>query len=143
MRITNSQTAARPTYYDRNPANQTKYNNTGAVAPHGATQRWTYTVPAGKKAFIEQIMTSIIRSTVAAPVGTTLNEVDLIPNGGGVNILSLRYMNTNGVNDNTDLHLTNLGEINAGDQINALDVDTSTGGTVTFVKTAKIQEFDA
>lgn len=143
MRLTSGSSSARPAPIDRNHTNQTKYSNTGAIAPHGGTTRWTYTVAAGKKATIQDLLSSIIRSSAAAPVGAAFNEYDYTPSGGALAIVSLRYMNTNGVNDNTDIHLTNLGDMDAGDTLAALDADASTGGTVTFVKSAKIFEYDA
>lgn len=143
MRISNTQQVARPQYYDRNPSNKTKYNNSGAVAPHGSAGRWSYTVAVGKKAFIETLMFSILRNTAAAPAGQALCEVDYTPNGGSLTILGLKQLNTNGALDNTDVHLAVLGMMGAGDILAASDADASTGGTMTFIQTAKIQEFDA
>jgi hypothetical protein len=64
------QASDRAAYYDRNPINRTQYYTAAALAPHGVTQRWAYTVPAGKKAFIDVVRASNHRVSAGAPGAT-------------------------------------------------------------------------
>lgn len=143
MRVFNVQPAARPAPWDRNPVNKTQFAANGAVAPHTTTVRWTYTVPAGKKAVLESLMMSVIRVTAAAPQVTAVAHLNYTPSGGSQTLLAQAVLTTNGVNDIQQQTITSLGEMLAGDVVSADDVDSSTGGTVSYAQTLKAFEFDA
>lgn len=142
MRKGMAQGLARPTYYDRNAIPQARSYSQGAIAPHAQTQRWTYTVPAGKKAFIEEIFGQVRRETAAAPVGRIDIQVIYVPVTGSSMFIALPIIYTNVVGDQQTEFPPQLGLMVAGDLIHGDTEDTSTGGTAAFVAAIKFVEFD-
>ena len=143
MRIVSSASISRPTYYDRNPVARQLNYSAGGVVPHGATQRATYTVPAGKRAFCDAFFTSVRRSGAAAPVGVAQVYAQYTPNGGTAGLMGMASLSTNNVNDTTSGSGTGMGIMYAGDVLGIFSSDTSTGGTVDYNIHYKITEFDA
>jgi hypothetical protein len=143
MRLSNAQAVARPNPYDRNGTAKTSTALTGGAAPHAITQRWSYTVPVGRKAFIEAFFALVQRNTAAAPVGAAAVIMQYTPVGGAATRVLDVWVSSNGVGDTALQTPTNFGFMQAGDVLTASDQDSSTGGTVTYVQTAKYTEFDA
>ena len=134
---------ARSIYYDRNPKSIPLFYSAGLVAPHASTQRWAYTVPANRKAFLEYFMAESYRDTQFFPPGVVIVQIYINLVG---NVHSdLVYFNS----QDGRLFITYKVEssvqalLQAGDQIAALTVDLSTGGTNAYDLSAKLIEFDA
>ena len=77
-------TTSRAAPYDRTPITRVNTYVAGAQAPHATTQRWTYTVPAGKKFTNGVGQASAQRNAVAAPAGPALAFHRITPNGGAL-----------------------------------------------------------
>src|SRR5688572_27707461 len=114
---------ARPTYVDRNPVNQSKVYNTAAVAPHGDTQRWVYTVPSGKKARINTVFTRWSRVTAGAPVGNVIAYIQQTPSGGSAGFVAVSEGAENTVRAAKTNALAGVGEFLAGDVLDGHTVD--------------------
>jgi hypothetical protein len=139
MRIVNT-FSGRPNYYDRGPTQVgISYGPANAIAPHGSTQRATYTVPTGRKAMVEAINVNIFRDVVATTAGLALAQ-STVPGGG-----SLDALNVNGnVVGNGAQKLAGVQMLlNAADNTKIFTQDASTGGSHAYSVTATIAEFDA
>jgi hypothetical protein len=142
MRIYGTSTI-RPFYLDRNAATRVNGYAATGVAPHAATSRWSYTVPAGRAAQLGPYSISSSRDTVAAAVGTVWNYVNISPAAGGsiaVNLLSL-INNTLYAQQQVQVGLS--GTIFAGDTVQGFTSDNSTGGAISYVNSIAIAEYDA
>lgn len=134
---------SRPAWHDRNPAHiQLQWFNNNQ-APHTATQRWTYTVPAGKKAFVEAALVYIRRSAAATTAARVQLTIGVTPSGGLDRVLLLAQILTNNIGDYDRADLGQSITLLPGDLIDADSVDDSTGGTINYNTVAKITEFDA
>jgi hypothetical protein len=143
MRLSNAQAVARPVYYDRNQIPRLNSFSISGAAPHGSTQRWLYTVPAGKKAFIEWLQLSTHRDTAAAPVAPSQVWFTLVLASGPAAIFMLLEHADNTLQLQRHAEQTSFGLMVAGDQMSGNTVDTSTGGTQTYNLVGKLTEFDA
>jgi hypothetical protein len=114
-----------------------------ATAPHADTQRWTYTVPAGKKALVEAAQLLTLRDAAATTLGRAEASILITPSGGALNrmLRTLHLINT--VGERVDIFIGEAGSLLAADQIQATTEDSSTGGTMGYFATAKIMEYDA
>lgn len=140
MRVS-SYAVARPSYYDRN---STSVLNTyyAAVAPHGVTQRWNYTVAAGKKLLVEIQTSRIARASVATVAGLAYTEI--IVASGAANIITQSIQSTdNTITVATYALPTQSHTIYASENLTSNSYDTSTGGTITFHISSKGTLFDA
>ena len=143
MRVGPQPIIARPAWYDRNPSIQVKNYSAAGVAPHTSTLRWSYTVPSGKKAFLELADIEVVRATAATTVGMVSAGITYTPSGGSeVNVIVVE-IRTNGVGDRAGKTVGQAFVMSAGDSIKAYTTDTSTGGTIDYTMSAKITEFDA
>lgn len=129
---------ARAQAYDRNPAMTDRGNLNTAIAPHGVTNRWTYTVPANT---LIQLTTGFIcmeRVTAAAPVSTYVIQI-VGPNG---NAILQERSRKNAVGD----HFSQASFFGmfalAGDQVIGQTFDNSTGGTIDYSSGIGIVQFD-
>lgn len=132
----------RQAWYDRNPLAVWKVYS-AAIAPAGATVRWSYTVPVVRKAYLEGGQASVLRQTVAAPVDIAQAFVRYTPSGGSGGPLAQANLLNNAVGalDTQNISSSVLGF--AGDLFEGVTVDASTGGTMVVRITAKFTEFDA
>ena len=133
----------RPFWYDRDPTPVTRVYD-AVTGPHGAIQRWIYTVPAGRKAFVESLTANVTRVTVAAPADIstayiTFAETDVAP--PEVMLRSATYGNL--VDDKDRMATGHSMILLEGNTIRGQTADLSTGGTCYFHVAAKITEFDA
>lgn len=141
MRVS-SYAVARPNYYDRNSstAGQLAY---GTVAPHSPTIRWTYTVPAGKRSYVEVNYVDLARATVAASAGTTFAQIYSSNSDASDTVISYTRVFTN-VAGTYDRSITSaVCILNAGNSLNGQTGDNSTGGTVSYTVGSKYTQFDA
>jgi len=134
---------ARPAWYDRNPLVVWRQYSGALVAPHSSTERWTYTVPAGKKAYLEVAFAYTTRRTTATTAAQLTIIVSFTPSGGTTAaIMELSHWdNTLYISRTQNLAMSIV--MLVGDTLNATTSDASTGGTNDFIITAKLTEFDA
>jgi len=130
-------------WYDRNPYHRFQSYMNNNTAPHGVTTRWTYTVPTGKKAFVEGAQTYIHRITAAAPVGLVQVVIYVTPSGGGMSAFLLSQLITNNVGDKDHTEIGGGPVLYPGDAIEGQTSDVSTGGTTNLNITTEITEFNA
>ena len=136
MKVT-SYAVARPAYYDRNSSAATlSFSN--SAGPHGATTRWTATIAAGKKEFVEFTRCSVYRLT--APTVDNVYEARIIVSG----VQLTGAVGTSGV-VGTLLAVTLTGAITLypGDIMLSETYDLSTGGTVYYNIGYRSTQFDA
>lgn len=130
--------------FDRNPKDADQGYAATGVAPHALATRWTYTVPANRKALVSSIRVFLARATVAAPVGISLAAVRRTPSGGSViTICQAQIGETNNAGDKDSLYGAANVYALAGDTIDGVTRDLSTGGTIDYMVNASIMEFDA
>lgn len=134
---------ARPQWYDRNPLAKSLAFAGSAIAPHGNTVRWTYTVPANRKCLLEWNYNFILRETAAGVLGAEVIQINYTPSGGGGALLQDTRQVNNSANALTQITTTPQLSLFAGDNVNGDTTDTSTGGTSTYALMAKGTEFDA
>jgi len=134
---------SRPFWYDRNPVNVIKAYTALTVGPHTITTRWGYTVPSGKKAFLESAVCYLRRTEVATTVGRAVGFIDITPAGQSPQYYILAEIITNNVGDSHTMTIGHAGILLAGDRIRGRTADHSTGGSLNYYVVAKIIEFDA
>lgn len=140
-RPSESQASPRAEWYDRNAAPQPKTYAANNVAPHVATQRWSYTVPSGKKAWLESLFLFVIRQTAATAAGRSGCAITVTQDALMVNLLNNEFTD-NTVNHLKDMFATNFGILVAGNVVTGWTFDESTGGTMGYTIAAKLTQFD-
>ena len=142
MKVT-SYAVARPAAFDRNPVQTVKSVTVYSDPPAGFTVRWTYTVPAGKRALITSGTINIQRYTVATVVGQLQYMLAISPLGSGRTGFMGFYDNDNTVNRALRATIGQGPLLNAADVVEALTADSCTGGTNNVWISATFTEFDA
>lgn len=142
MRLSNTQAVSRPTYYDRNPVKRQALYAADSVAPHALTVRFTYTAPAGKKAFVEVAKVLIIRETAATTAAPTTGQILLTPSGLSGGIAVTTYMQNNVVGTIDRDALATQVELLPGDAISGQTADQSTAGGMGYNLHVAMDEFD-
>lgn len=131
----------RPQYFDRNAASQYQDFDTGSVAPHAFTTRWTFTVPAGKLAYIELASAGEHRQTAATTAGLAHAVVSA---SDGVTSVPLAFTttfnNTVGASDHANSGAPTV--MRPGYSATGQTLDQSTGGTMNHRVSATIQSCD-
>ena len=138
MRVS-SFAVARPNYYDRSATSLIK-SFSGTVAPHGATTRWTTTISAGLKAFIETTHGYVDRQTVAAPGLNVILWARITSGADTSNILFCRS-DQSAVGPLLDRSIAGGITLYAGEVFEGLTIDSSTGGTCNFALSSKLTTF--
>jgi len=130
-------------WYDRNPSTQLLWYGGAGIAPHGLIARATYTVPTGKKAFLEYGIVVAIRATAPTTAGRVTTQITITPSGGSAaGFLVIRW--TSAVLDyHESMNVGNAGALAAGDMIQVMTADLSTGGTLDYSAGVKLTEFSA
>lgn len=133
---------ARPAYYDRNATSvRNRYN--AAVAPAGFTTRWTATVGAGKKAYVDQAVAWINTSTLPTGSGYSRAYVETTDGTTGVVVcVAQMFTSTTAYTSDVDKATTSI-TLYAGFVITSLTADGSTGGTIQYLLDAQYTQFDA
>jgi hypothetical protein len=131
---------SRPFYFDRAPIGRA-FAYGSIDAPAAATERFTYTTPSDKLAFIETIALEMLRITAAAPVGqsTIRVAIDTLTDAE-VNLVVLDMLN-NAVDANRQAEMGGAFVLEAAEIVRALTADTSTGGTILYRAALKLTEF--
>jgi hypothetical protein len=137
------QASDRANYYDRNPLAKNNEYSQPAIGPHSAVQRWIYTVPTSKKAYLEACECSVTRDAAAAASGLVAAEVRYTPAlGVAQRIIPLLFAD-NVVGSPHALAVSSYGFMQAGDAVSGVTTDASTGGTLNYTLGQKSTEFDA
>lgn len=132
----------RVNWYDRNPVVKIGAYGPTTVGPHAFTERLTYTVTNGKRAWLSMIQGELTRITVAAPLGDA--HIQFYANIGGGNIYVVhRLLMLNTVGATNNFIVGEMGMLPAGTVIGFYSGDFSTGGTITYSFGYQIIEFDA
>lgn len=136
-----TRTGGNPT--DRNAANVGSTTEALGVAPHGNTNRLSYTCPAARRATILVSNINILRATAAAPVGTVRAITQLTQVNAG-----LTWPNTVKTQQNTVGNVTNQNialtiSMFPTEALILQTADPSTGGTNDFLVSLGILEYDA
>jgi hypothetical protein len=142
MRVTQAPTS-RASYYDRNPLEiQQTFAFTG-FAPHAITTRWTYTVPAARKALVDAVSGSLAVDAVATTRVIVQLYIDLDPAGTNTSIVAMQEENQNTVGIIARAFLAPQMLLTAGRIISMQTADNSTGGTIRYQGAMHATEFDA
>lgn len=137
------QAAARAAPADRNPTSKGHTYQATGVAPHGATTRFSYTVPAGKKLVLEAAQNTALRATAAAPVGLYQSVALIVLIDANQPWLSYAWSLDNTVGARTAMNFAGPVSLLAGEQLITSTSDASTGGTVNYAAAVKGTEYDA
>lgn len=136
----------RPAYYDRGAANTLLAYTATAVAPHAATVRATYTVPTGKRAYIDSARVEIINQTPAAGGGIAFLTVNLNSATEGTNVMCGHIQDRVGGTWATGFWVSQvvgaIGLIVAGDTVRIISSDGAATGNANYRAFSKIAEFD-
>jgi hypothetical protein len=133
----------RPAWYDRNPVQKVNNYNATLVTPHSITERWSYTVPSGKKAMVEILEAEVLRAQAASTVGLAEALIALTPSGGSEKSVLCARIFDNTVAARSTQAIGSALLLLADDKLTGKTVDTSTGGSCDYYLAYKITEFDA
>jgi hypothetical protein len=125
--------------YDRNPTSPSVlFGLVGPTGPHGTTVRFTYTVPTRRIAIINSVQLRFRRATAATTPLTLLATI--LRNGLNYENLSTQ---SNGLDIDRTLQTSPQTPMLTGQALVGQDSDGSIGGTVEYLETATVTEFDA
>jgi len=130
-------------WYDRNPLTRTQIWVGLGIAPHAVTDRGSYTVPTGKKAFLETAFCSARRATAPTTSGRVGSAIYYTPSAGSPGYMLQTPFNNAAVDSFQAQVVGQAGCLVAGDIVGLITLDESTGGTCDYRLTAKITEFNA
>lgn len=130
-------------WYDRNPKRVVDKWFSYSIGPHALTVRWSYTVPTGKNAFIERLISKIYRAEAATSGALVYAHINITPFGEAPATMVWAHTRTNLVGDMDRGAVGHCGVLSAGDEIKASTSDVSTGGSLDYLLACKITEFDA
>lgn len=142
MRI-NNVASGRPAAFDRTPLHKTFLYQVRAQVPSAQIVQWSYTVPSLRKFQVTAAFIFNMRETAATTASDSRVELELTPSGGSTGSFSyLRH------SDNTlfVVRQTVFGNsiiCKAGDILDCVAGDLSTGGTTATVCNVAGIEFDA
>ena len=130
----------RPQYYDRIQTNITQGYKADGIAPHGTTQRTSYTVPAGKLGYCDFIYGVLLRDSAPGSEGTARITFVYTPSGGGsTDMMTVMFKDPN-VGYTQHDGAGPFGFMQAGDVLEIKTVDQSTGGTIHYQSVFKVAE---
>jgi hypothetical protein len=136
-------TPARLAYTDRAASERGAALQFLAIAPHGATTRYSFTVSAGRRYIFEYGSLYVRRDTVAAPAAAAQAAITFTATNGQVWTAPIAFFLDNVVGvvsrDASGMQLF----LKEGATIVGSDSDTSTGGTMSFIYGLKGTEYDA
>jgi hypothetical protein len=112
------------------------------IAPHATTERWTQTVPSGKKAQISTILTNIIRCSAATVADFAYAQVSVNISGSNDAIM-VAQLGHNAVGYGDHAVTGEAGTYSGGSIIKGFTNDASTGGSIRVWVGATIMVYDA
>lgn len=110
--------------------------------PHATTVRFTYTVPAGRFAELELLAVLLYRNAGAGVAGQWQGYIQYTPSGGAANVLLNLVSNLAAVDTNGHREWGGTMKMQAGDKLEAITFDLSTGGAAIYVLSAVATEYD-
>lgn len=133
----------RAQFYDRNGlANATTYD-ANAVPPHLYTQRTLYTVPPGRKSWVDGLYLRVGRRTAPTTLGMATAQATYISAaGGGACILGEAFLQSATPGDVDRWEIAPFGFMAPGDQVVTQTADASVGGDCDYATNLKWTEFD-
>ena len=130
-------------WYDRNPSVEVDSYSGLLVVPHSAETRLTYTVPTGKKAFVELLYAKILIGTIAESAGMRYAIWRYTKKDGSAKNIVYVNIRTNVAGDKDKHEIGQSMIMLEGDKLEGITGDSSIGGTVDYLLGYKITEFDA
>ncbi len=127
----------RPPYYDRNGATQQSVYANASTAVHADTERWTYTVPAAKKALFESAFVAIIQQTAAAAAGWAAIRIRI----GGITFITADLV-TNAIGSKDGYTIGPVGFLPPGTVVDCRSFDLKADGTTILRGVARLTLFD-
>lgn len=131
---------AKEAWYDRNADIENLAYEAAGVGPHSITIRDTYQVPTGKKAMIQSAVVIAIRAS--APSAAGLVDIMVSTAAPTARIVQARFLGAN-IADGAEQNVGLSSFLPAGSTFAIGTVDISTGGTVDYLATSLVSEFDA
>jgi len=125
-------------WYDRNPQSITFTFYAEDTAPHSTTIRWSYTVPTGKKFYVENAMAFQLRGVAATTLGRSYVRVV----ARDVSVLHAQ-MERNEVGDSVHLNVGRGCLVQAGEEVRGITMDEGEGGTIDMGASMHGVEFNA
>lgn len=101
--------------------------HTGALAPHTATTRWTYTVPSNKAAFLNVLQLWVWRYSAPTAAGIYQGEIRI----GATALLIVRNVIAE-VGRRDGFTIGDNIQLWSGQSISFVTIDTSSGGSVVY-----------
>lgn len=132
----------RSNWYDRG-LTMKEYASTLSPAVAGFTVRESYTVPANRAAIVTMLPISLRRNIASAPVGLYSSYYGITPVGDAISYFGKAASVKNGVDDLTEHPINTRIRMVAGDKLDWITADNSTGGSVTFTGGFIVNEYDA
>jgi len=129
-------------WFDRTPTPIWKTYSANAVDSHAITERWSYTVPDGKKAILEFAYFYVRRAAPPTVSGYIIPQLRFTPNDGSENVLDRMVFRSATEYDIKEKNLAVAIILSKGDKVRGLTIDTSTGGQTDIIFNAKFTEFD-
>lgn len=138
--------SGRPLYYDRNPVTRKEAAAVAAgAAVRATTQDWAYTVPSGKKCFVEFLYCRALNNSATAVNGSAFAEIRYQPSGGSESNLMSAIVPAGGASIVNGFTAAGVGLMGAGDIISGYSNsdNSAAGSSVVLQTTFKGSEFDS
>lgn len=127
--------------WNRNPSFVMFTYTSENVAPHGITQRWIYTVPAGRRAQVNYIGAGAWRDSAPTTAGMVRSFVQVNTGAGWFTICIIRLTALTGNSEVAFAYPQFI--LSEGHAVRGQTSDGSTGGTCSYLCAVAITEFDA
>lgn len=134
---------SRKAWYDRSPKVIFKVWGHSNLDPHAITQRWAYTVPTGRKAFLETAQVNIRRRVASTNDQYGQVYIYYTPSGEAGSVLLMAWIMSKAVGTNDKSVIGHSLLMFEGDQLAGYSGYSATGDGKTMIYvTAKLTEFD-
>jgi hypothetical protein len=128
-------------WVDRNPLITTQYYTVVGLGPHTLTNRGQYTVPTGRRAFVDNIFLYLHRNNVATTADVAYAGAVTYDNFQIVDIArAAQNQNVRGVVTTYNLNIALY--LSAMQYVRMYTLDNSTGGSYDYYISLHIVEFD-
>lgn len=128
----------RPPYYDRAATTQQSTYANASIAVHADTERWTYTVPVGRKALFESAFVSAIQQTAAAAAGWAAIRIRIAT----ITFLQADLVTGVTVGERAALTMGPVGYLPPGTVVDCRSFDLKADGTTILRGVARLTLFD-
>ena len=142
MKVT-SYAVARPMYWDRNAVETSSTYIPADLAPHAETIRFTFTVAANRKAFLDTAFIQIVRTSAYASIGEARVALFVTPSGGTQTCIMRQSIIIATVYVYQQFTLGGSVLMTAGTVLTSTTSDSCTGGLVSYQAHAHYIAFDA